>query len=136
MAVQRQGIWSSLAHDMTAEYRSLCSEEAYLDQELEKLHQELEEDGKFRERSKGNMARARVDMAPVRVKSIPVDRASQLWESLLAHTEQNAKHPGAASSAGPGRLSTQAFGGARGAPTSSRVTTEVGWMTDLLIPDW
>jgi hypothetical protein len=27
MAVQRQGIWSSLAHDMTAEYRSLCSEE-------------------------------------------------------------------------------------------------------------
>ncbi|CAM6074606.1 unnamed protein product [Sphagnum tenellum] len=91
-AVQRQGIWSSLAHDMTAEYRSLCSEEAYLDQELEKLHQELEEDGKFRERSKGNMARARADMAPVRVKSIPVDRASQLWESLLAHTEQNAKH--------------------------------------------
>ncbi|KAH8953484.1 hypothetical protein BDL97_08G030200 [Sphagnum fallax] len=92
MAVQRQGIWSSLAHDMTAEYRSLCSEEAYLDQELEKLHQELEEDGKFRERSKGNLARARADMAPVRVKSIPVDRASQLWESLLAHTEQNAKH--------------------------------------------
>jgi hypothetical protein len=85
-AVQRQGIWSSLAHDMTAEYRSLCSEEAYLDQELEKLHQELEEDGKFRERSKGNMARARADMAPVQVKSIPVDRASQLWESLLAHT--------------------------------------------------
>jgi hypothetical protein len=60
--------------------------QAYLDQELEKLHQELEEDGKFRERSKGNMARARADMAPVRVKSIPVDRASQLWESLLAHT--------------------------------------------------
>lgn len=26
-AVQRQASWSSLAHDMTAEYRSLCAEE-------------------------------------------------------------------------------------------------------------
>jgi hypothetical protein len=27
MAVRRQDVWSSLAHDMTAEYRSLCAEE-------------------------------------------------------------------------------------------------------------
>jgi hypothetical protein len=27
MAVRRQDVWSSVAHDMTAEYRSLCAEE-------------------------------------------------------------------------------------------------------------
>ncbi|KAI7741932.1 hypothetical protein M8C21_024311, partial [Ambrosia artemisiifolia] len=37
-AVQRQAMWSNLAHEMTAEYRGLCAEEAYLQQELEKLH--------------------------------------------------------------------------------------------------
>ncbi|GJW25954.1 RNA-directed DNA polymerase, eukaryota [Tanacetum coccineum] len=37
-AVQRQAMWSNLAHEMTEEYRGLCAEEAYLQQELEKLH--------------------------------------------------------------------------------------------------
>uniref|UniRef100_A0A453K495 HAUS augmin-like complex subunit 6 N-terminal domain-containing protein n=1 Tax=Aegilops tauschii subsp. strangulata TaxID=200361 RepID=A0A453K495_AEGTS len=37
IAVQRQTTWSNLAHEMTAEFRSLCAEEAYLQQELEKL---------------------------------------------------------------------------------------------------
>lgn len=31
-------MWSNLAHEMTAEYRGLCVGEAYLQQELEKLH--------------------------------------------------------------------------------------------------
>ncbi|KAI7741936.1 hypothetical protein M8C21_024315, partial [Ambrosia artemisiifolia] len=35
---KRQAMWSNLAHEMTAEYRGLCAEEAYLQQELEKLH--------------------------------------------------------------------------------------------------
>ncbi|KAF9596952.1 hypothetical protein IFM89_014596 [Coptis chinensis] len=36
-AVRRQAMWSNLAHEMTAEFRGLCAEEAYLQQELEKL---------------------------------------------------------------------------------------------------
>nr|GEX47044.1 augmin subunit 6 [Tanacetum cinerariifolium] len=31
-------MWSNLAHQMTAEYHGFCAEEAYLQQELEKLH--------------------------------------------------------------------------------------------------
>jgi len=29
MAVQRQAMWSNLAHEMTAEFRGLCAEEVY-----------------------------------------------------------------------------------------------------------
>ncbi|PPR99275.1 hypothetical protein GOBAR_AA21388 [Gossypium barbadense] len=36
--VQRQAMWSNLAHEMIAEFRGLCAEEAYLQQEQEKLH--------------------------------------------------------------------------------------------------
>ncbi|XP_028778541.1 AUGMIN subunit 6 isoform X2 [Neltuma alba] len=39
MAVQQQAMWSNLAHEMTAEFRRLCAEEAYLQLELEKLHE-------------------------------------------------------------------------------------------------
>ncbi|EXB75183.1 hypothetical protein L484_025962 [Morus notabilis] len=37
-AVQQQAMWSNLGHEMTAEFQGLCAEEAYLQQELEKLH--------------------------------------------------------------------------------------------------
>lgn len=37
MAVQRQAMWSNLAHEMTAEFRGLCAEEVY--QLLKAMHQ-------------------------------------------------------------------------------------------------
>ncbi|KAH9563390.1 hypothetical protein CY35_05G123600 [Sphagnum magellanicum] len=89
MAVRRQDVWSSLAHDMTAEYRSLCAEEAYLHQELEKLQEP--EDGKFRAEGGGGASTGDAGEVAADVKSISVARASQLWGSLLAHTEQNEK---------------------------------------------
>ncbi|EFJ38301.1 hypothetical protein SELMODRAFT_437244 [Selaginella moellendorffii] len=72
-AVHKQALWSSLAHDMTAEYRALCAEEAYLHQELEKM-QELQSSRAF--------ANQKVTSA---------SRATTLWESLLKHTERHDK---------------------------------------------
>ncbi|GJZ34425.1 augmin subunit 6 [Tanacetum coccineum] len=74
---QRQAMWSNLAHEMTAEYRRLCAEEAYLQQELEKLHDlrnKVKMDGEpwdeLVSRSSQN--------------SHLVQRATRLWDSLLS----------------------------------------------------
>eukprot|EP00249_Psilotum_nudum_P019578 c27323_g1_i1 orf=563-2899(+) len=85
-AVQRQSLWSSLAHDMTAEYRSLCAEEAYLHQELEKLQQlKVLKDNCSEDVQKGSGG------SSFDQKSISVARATQLWESLLTHTVRHEK---------------------------------------------
>lgn len=81
-AVRRQALWSSLAHDMTSEFRSLCAEEAYLQQELEKV-QDLKNskaklDDDIKERS-----------GAADQKTLSVSRASRLWDSLLNHTTQH-----------------------------------------------
>lgn len=81
-AVRRQALWSSLAHDMTSEFRSLCAEEAYLQQELEKV-QDLKNskaklDDDIKERS-----------GAADQKTFSFSRASRLWDSLLNHTTQH-----------------------------------------------
>ncbi|XXG62338.1 hypothetical protein AAC387_Pa05g0713 [Persea americana] len=82
-AVHRQAIWSSLAHDITAEFRGLCAEEAYLQQELEKL-QDLRNKAKLEgepwdERISGSLGQ----------NSHLVAKATRLWESLLARKSQH-----------------------------------------------
>ncbi|KAI5066894.1 hypothetical protein GOP47_0017422 [Adiantum capillus-veneris] len=85
-AVRRQALWSSLAHDMTAEYRALCAEEAYLHQELEKLQEpRYQREGVIREGQNGAEGSFEAQ------KSLSVSKASQLWESLLGHTAQHEK---------------------------------------------
>ncbi|KAL9263642.1 AUGMIN subunit 6-like protein [Drosera capensis] len=81
-AVQRQAMWSNLAHEMTAEFRGLCAEEAYLQQELEKL-QDLR-----------NKAKSEVDMWDDRgsgsgQSSHLVSKATRLWESLLSRKSEH-----------------------------------------------
>lgn len=85
-AVRRQALWASLAHDMTAEYRALCAEEAYLHQELEKL-QDLKnlKESSFREGQTGSGSFTEDQ------KSVSVSRASHLWESLISHTARHKK---------------------------------------------
>lgn len=75
-------MWSSLAHEMTAEYRGLCAEEAYLQQELEKL-QELRNKAKMEaevwdERAAGSSQSSHL-----------VSKAARLWESLLSRKSQH-----------------------------------------------
>lgn len=82
LAVQRQAMWSSLAHEMTAEYRGLCAEEAYLQQELEKL-QDLRNKAKMEaeiwdERAAGSSQSSHL-----------VSKATRLWESLLSRKSQH-----------------------------------------------
>ncbi|KAL2943158.1 AUGMIN subunit 6 [Bienertia sinuspersici] len=82
VAVQRQAMWSNLAHEMTAEYRGLCAEEAYLQQELEKL-QELRNKAKMEaeiwdERTAGSSQSSHL-----------VSKATRLWESLLSRKSQH-----------------------------------------------
>lgn len=82
-AVHRQATWSSLAHDITAEFRGLCAEEAYLQQELEKL-QDLRNKAKLEgeswdERVSGSLGQ----------NSHLVSKATRLWESLLARKSQH-----------------------------------------------
>lgn len=85
-AVRRQALWSSLAHDMTAEYRALCAEEAYLHQELEKLQEpRYQREGLIREGQNGSESSLEAQ------KSLSVSKASQLWESLISHTAQHEK---------------------------------------------
>ncbi|MCO5564691.1 hypothetical protein L7F22_018358 [Adiantum nelumboides] len=85
-AVRRQALWSSLAHDMTAEYRALCAEEAYLHQELEKLQEPRHQrEGVIREGL--NITEGSFEAQ----KSLSVSKASQLWESLISHTAQHEK---------------------------------------------
>ncbi|KAG0591757.1 hypothetical protein M758_1G220000 [Ceratodon purpureus] len=86
-AVRRQDMWSNMAHEITAEYRSLCAEEAFLNQELGKVQESGV--GLFGEQggTSGNTGKA----AAAGVESITVDRASQIWKTLLNHTEHSAK---------------------------------------------
>ncbi|GLJ07026.1 hypothetical protein SUGI_0055870 [Cryptomeria japonica] len=80
-AVRRQALWSSLAHDMTAEFRGLCAEEAYLQQELEKIQDLKNSRSKFDEDVKDRTGSAD--------HRISVSRASRLWDSLMNHTTQH-----------------------------------------------
>ncbi|KAH9743721.1 AUGMIN subunit 6 [Citrus sinensis] len=81
-AVQRQAMWSGLAHEMTAEFRGLCAEEAYLQQELEKLH-ELRNKVKL----EGELWDDLVSSSSQ--NSHLVSKATRLWESILARKNQH-----------------------------------------------
>ncbi|KAK9104214.1 hypothetical protein Scep_021058 [Stephania cephalantha] len=82
-AVRRQAMWSSLAHEMTAEFRGLCAEEAYLQQELEKL-----QDLKNKAKLDGEQWDDRVSSS-LGQNSHLVSKATRLWESLLARKSQH-----------------------------------------------
>ncbi|KAK4603405.1 hypothetical protein RGQ29_012083 [Quercus rubra] len=81
-AVQRQAMWSNLAHEMTAEFRGLCAEEAYLQQELEKLH-----DLRNKVKSEGELWDDLVSSSSQ--NSHLVSKATRLWESILARKSQH-----------------------------------------------
>lgn len=83
-AVQRQALWSSLAHDMTAEFRALSAEEAYLHQELEKLQESNNRKVDFDDDAEDCDEHLSSDQ-----KALSVSRASHLWECLLTHTDQH-----------------------------------------------
>ncbi|KAK8608674.1 hypothetical protein V6N13_024088 [Hibiscus sabdariffa] len=76
-AVQRQAMWSNLAHEMTAEFRGLCAEEAYLQQELEKLH-----DLRNKVKLEGELWDDLVSTPSQ--NSHLVSKATRLWESILS----------------------------------------------------
>ncbi|GAB4848023.1 AUGMIN subunit 6 [Ancistrocladus abbreviatus] len=81
-AVQRQAMWSNLAHEMTAEFRGLCAEEAYLQQELEKL-----QDLRNKVKSEAEMWDDRASGSSQ--SSHLVSKATRLWESLLSRKSQH-----------------------------------------------
>ncbi|KAL0351094.1 UNVERIFIED_CONTAM: AUGMIN subunit [Sesamum radiatum] len=81
-AVKRQAIWSDLAHEMTAEFRGLCAEEAYLQQELEKLH-----DLRNKVKLEGELWDELVSSSSQ--NSHMVQRATRLWDSLLSRKSQH-----------------------------------------------
>ncbi|PSS35272.1 AUGMIN subunit like [Actinidia chinensis var. chinensis] len=81
-AVQRQAMWSNLAHEMTAEFRGLCAEEAYLQQELEKLH-----DLRNKVKLEGELWDELVSSSSQ--NSHLVQRATRLWDSLLVRKSQH-----------------------------------------------
>ncbi|KAK4488491.1 hypothetical protein RD792_004255 [Penstemon davidsonii] len=81
-AVQRQAMWSNLAHEMTAEFRGLCAEEAYLQQELEKLH-----DLRNKVKLEGQLWDELVSSSSQ--NSHMVQRATRLWDSLLSRKSQH-----------------------------------------------
>ncbi|KAJ9152782.1 hypothetical protein P3X46_026307 [Hevea brasiliensis] len=81
-AVQRQAMWSNLAHDMTAEFRGLCAEEAYLQQELEKLH-----DLRNKVKLEGELWDDLVSSSSQNAHL--VSKATRLWESILARKSQH-----------------------------------------------
>lgn len=83
-AVQRQALWSSLAHDMTAEFRALSAEEAYLHQELEKLQESNNRKVDLDDDAEDCDEHLSSDQ-----KTLSVSRASHLWECLLTHTDQH-----------------------------------------------
>ncbi|CAI0456760.1 unnamed protein product [Linum tenue] len=82
IAVQKQAMWSNLAHEMTAEFRGLCAEEAYLQQELEKLH-----DMRNKVKSEGELWDDLVSSSSQ--NSHLVSKATRLWESILARKSQH-----------------------------------------------
>ncbi|KAI3463077.1 hypothetical protein Pfo_019740 [Paulownia fortunei] len=81
-AVQRQALWSNLAHEMTAEFRGLCAEEAYLQQELEKLH-----DLRNKVKLEGELWDELVSSSSQNAHM--VQRATRLWDSLLSRKSQH-----------------------------------------------
>ncbi|KAL2610147.1 hypothetical protein R1flu_028720 [Riccia fluitans] len=74
-AVRRQEMWTNLASDLTAEFRALRAEEAYLLQELDELDK-MEE---------------MPDSRSVEDQNVMIQEATEVWESLLEHTEQHEK---------------------------------------------
>ncbi|KAL3679918.1 hypothetical protein R1sor_022874 [Riccia sorocarpa] len=74
-AVHRQSLWTNLASDLTAEYRALRAEEAYLLQELDKLSD----------------TRMRNDEGPAEDDNSVVQDATEVWESLLEQTGAHEK---------------------------------------------
>uniref|UniRef100_A0A0E0JZA5 HAUS augmin-like complex subunit 6 N-terminal domain-containing protein n=1 Tax=Oryza punctata TaxID=4537 RepID=A0A0E0JZA5_ORYPU len=83
IAVQRQTTWSNLAHEMTAEFRSLCAEEAYLQQELEKL-----QDMRNKSKLEGELWDERISSSSGQNSHL-VSKATRLWESILARKGQH-----------------------------------------------
>ncbi|KHG13832.1 HAUS augmin-like complex subunit 6 [Gossypium arboreum] len=81
-AVQRQAMWSNLAHEMTAEFRGLCAEEAYLQQELEKLH-----DLRNKVKLEGEPWDDLVSTSSQ--NSHLVSKATHLWDSILSRKSQH-----------------------------------------------
>ncbi|KAM2107184.1 hypothetical protein TB2_022920 [Malus domestica] len=81
-AVQRQAMWSNLAHEMTAEFRGLCAEEAYLQQELEKLH-DLRNKVKLEGEHWDDLVSSSSQNSHL------VSKATRLWESILARKSQH-----------------------------------------------
>ncbi|CAM6095618.1 unnamed protein product [Calypogeia fissa] len=91
-AVRRQALWSSLANDLTAEFRALCAEEAFLQQELEKMQdlQDVQDLQDWQARKSGG-ASFGASGYTIDEEVMSVERASVLWESLLHHAEQHEK---------------------------------------------
>ncbi|KAG8070595.1 hypothetical protein GUJ93_ZPchr0006g40857 [Zizania palustris] len=83
IAVLRQTTWSNLAHEMTAEFRSLCAEEAYLQQELEKL-----QDMRNKSKLEGELWDERISSSTGQNSHL-VSKATRLWESILARKGQH-----------------------------------------------
>ncbi|OEL28836.1 AUGMIN subunit 6 [Dichanthelium oligosanthes] len=83
IAVQRQTTWSNLAHEMTAEFRSLCAEEAYLQQELEKL-----QDMRNKAKLESELWDERLSSSSGQNSHL-VSKATRLWESILARKGQH-----------------------------------------------
>ncbi|KAL6877554.1 hypothetical protein ACP4OV_012769 [Aristida adscensionis] len=83
IAVQRQSTWSNLAHEMTTEFRSLCAEEAYLQQELEKL-----QDMRNKAKLEGELWDERLSNSSGQNSHL-VSKATRLWESILARRGQH-----------------------------------------------
>ncbi|KAK4712668.1 hypothetical protein R3W88_007181 [Solanum pinnatisectum] len=81
-AVRRQAMWSNLAHELTAEFRGLCAEEAYLQQELEKL-----QDVRNKVKLEGELWDELVSSSSQ--NSHMVQRATRLWDSLLSRKSQH-----------------------------------------------
>ncbi|KAK6798838.1 hypothetical protein RDI58_006541 [Solanum bulbocastanum] len=81
-AVRRQAMWSNLAHELTAEFRGLCAEEAYLQQELEKL-----QDVRNKVKLEGELWDELVSSSSQ--NSHMVQRATRLWDSLLSRKNQH-----------------------------------------------
>ncbi|XP_048328140.2 AUGMIN subunit 6 isoform X2 [Ziziphus jujuba] len=81
-AVQRQAMWSNLAHEMTAEFRGLCAEEAYLQQELEKLH-DLRNKVKLEGEHWDDLVSSSSQNSHL------VSKATRLWESILSRKSQH-----------------------------------------------
>ncbi|VAI28856.1 unnamed protein product [Triticum turgidum subsp. durum] len=83
IAVQRQTTWLNLAHEMTAEFRSLCAEEAYLQLELEKL-----QDMRNKAKLEGELWDERISSSSGQNSHL-VSKATRLWESILARKGQH-----------------------------------------------